>query len=392
MTTPQFDVLVLGGGIHGVGVLQAAAAAGYSACLLEQRSLAAGTSSRSSKLIHGGLRYLENLQVALVRESLRERQILLRIAPGLVHWLPFTVPIYRRTLRRPLKVRAGLTLYSALAAGCEHSSWSVVARKDWEQLDGLKTEGLQAVYRYFDAQTDDAALVRAVARSAQALGARIECPCEFQQARRADQGWNVTAVLAGKSCNFHARTLVNAAGPWAALVQQKIHGAPESVPMELVQGAHIELDGALQHGAYYAEAPADRRAVFVLPWKGRTLVGTTEHAYQGDPAAVAPLAEEVRYLQDTFAGLFPSRSTAVLDAWAGLRVLPAGAKRAFSRPREAVFQTDHTQRPSLVSMYGGKLTGYRASALKVMELLRPSLGPGSRDLQTDEIPLEPEDR
>ena len=390
MSTSDFDVLVLGGGIHGVGVLQAAAAAGYSACLLEQHGLAAGTSSRSSKLIHGGLRYLETLQVALVRESLRERQILLRIAPGLVHWLPFTVPIYRRTLRRPLKVRAGLTLYSALAAGSEHSSWSVVARKDWEQLDGLKTDGLQAVFRYFDAQTDDAALVRAVARSAQALGARIECPCEFRAARRAGELWSVTGSVAGKEHNFTTRTLVNAAGPWAPLVQRKIQGAPASIAVELVQGSHIELEGVLQHGAYYAEAPADRRAVFVLPWKGRTLVGTTEHSYQGDPAAVAPLPQEVSYLQDTFAGLFPSKSTQVQAAWAGLRVLPAGAKRAFSRPREAVFQTDHVERPSLVSMYGGKLTGYRASAVKVMELLGAALGPGKRDWPTDEIPLEPD--
>ena len=155
MPTSDCDVLVVGGGIHGVGVAQAVAAAGHQCSLVESRSLAAGTSSKSSKLIHGGLRYLENFDIGLVRESLQERERLVELAPHLVHRQPFIIPVYPSTSRRPWKLRAGLSLYAILSGLRKHTGFRRVPKSDWKQLDGLSTRDLQKVYQYWDAQTDD---------------------------------------------------------------------------------------------------------------------------------------------------------------------------------------------------------------------------------------------
>jgi len=166
MEQPDTDVLVIGAGVQGVGVAQAAAAAGYRVVQLERAQVAAGTSSRSSKLIHGGLRYLETFQLRLVRESLRERAILLRIAPHLVELVPFFVPVYHDTTRAAWKVRSGLSLYALLGGLGAEARFQTVPQAAWETLDGLRTDGLRAVFRYMDGQTDDVALCRAVAASA----------------------------------------------------------------------------------------------------------------------------------------------------------------------------------------------------------------------------------
>ena len=178
------DVLVVGGGIHGVGVAQAAAASGRSVLLVEERQLAAGTSSKSSKLIHGGLRYLESRQWSLVRESLAERAILLSIAPHLVVRRDFLLPIYSDALRGRWTMRAGLALYALLAGFQPHTGFGRVPRRRWERLDGLATAGLVEVLRYCDACTDDAALGRAVAASARELGAQVREGVALLEARR----------------------------------------------------------------------------------------------------------------------------------------------------------------------------------------------------------------
>ncbi|MCR4301236.1 MAG: FAD-dependent oxidoreductase, partial [Sulfuricaulis sp.] len=179
MAGPDYDVAVIGGGIHGVGVAQAAAAAGYSVLLMEQNNLGSGTSSRSSKLIHGGLRYLESAHFGLVRESLREREILLHIAPALVQRVPFYIPVYTATRRSPWKIRAGLSLYALLGGLSPETRFESVTRSRWQDLDGIATHGLRAVFRYEDAQTDDARLTQAVMQSAQSLGAELRCPANF---------------------------------------------------------------------------------------------------------------------------------------------------------------------------------------------------------------------
>jgi glycerol-3-phosphate dehydrogenase len=371
--TPAVDVLVIGAGIHGVGVAQAAAAAGWSVRVLEQTGVAAATSCRSSKLIHGGLRYLETGQFGLVRESLRERATLLRLAPQLVRMVPFHIPIYRHTARSRLTIRAGLSLYALLDNLRRRSWFDSLPRRAWAELDGLATDGLKAVYRYYDAQTDDAALTQAVMRSAQALGVELACPAEFLGAQHSADGYAVRYRDAHGEHECLARAVVNAAGPWVNTVLARMQPQPALPAIELVQGTHIVLDGALHHGVYYTEAE-DARAVFVMPWRGGlTLVGTTETRYHGDPGAVRPLDTEVDYLTRTFRRYFPQRDVQLRDRFSGLRVLPGGPGRAFHRPRETLYLTDDRQHPHMVSVVGGKLTGYRAAAARVVALLRASL-------------------
>src|SRR5580704_6526793 len=174
-----FDVVVVGGGIHGAGVLQAAVAAGPSALLIEKGALASGTPRRSSKLIHGGLRYIESGQFALVRESLHDRAVHLRIASDLVQLKPFFIPVYRETRRRPWQLKLGLWMYALLGGFDASMRFGSVPKSDWPQLDGLKTRELDAVIRYYDAQTDDAQLTRAVVESALSLGAELAMPASF---------------------------------------------------------------------------------------------------------------------------------------------------------------------------------------------------------------------
>jgi glycerol-3-phosphate dehydrogenase len=232
-----FDVAVVGAGIHGAGVLQAAAARGFRALLLEEREAAAGTSSRSSKLVHGGLRYLETMQLGLVKESLAERAILLRVAPSLVKLVPFHVPIYRDTSRRPWKIRAGLSLYALLGGLAQDARFTCVARSEWDALDGLSKDGLEAVFRYFDGQTDDAALVRAVLASAESLGARSLARTRFAGATLEGGTWEVRYVEGAEVRACRARTLVNAAGPWIEEVRNRIDPRPPGFEVDLVAGA-----------------------------------------------------------------------------------------------------------------------------------------------------------
>ena len=374
MGAERYDVVVIGAGIHGAGIAQAAAARGHSVLLLEQHSPAFGTSSRSSKLIHGGLRYLESGQLALVRECLRERELLLKLAPELVRLVPFYIPVYRHTTRRPWQIRAGLSLYALLGGLGEHVRFIQVPRAQWDELDGLATQDLQAVYRYFDAQTDDAALTRAVLQSAQTLGATVEMPAEFLGATVLTQDCSVRYAHQNRTHEILTRVLINAAGPWVNDVLKKVTPKPFIPVVDLVQGAHIIVEGTTRRGIYYVEAPRDRRAVFVMPWQGRTLIGTTETHYDGDPAAVHALPQEIDYLLETYEHYFPQPRAAKLhESFAGLRVLPRADGSAFHRPRDTLLLCDNNTQPHLVSVVGGKLTAYRATAEKLLKLISPAL-------------------
>lgn len=386
--TNDYDLTIIGGGIQGVGVAQRAAADGHRVCLLEARDLAAGTSSKSSKLIHGGLRYLESFEFGLVRESLRERALLLRNAPDLVHLVPFYIPIYKQTSRRAWQIRVGLSVYRVLAGRDSAGGFEGLPRTQWEHLDGLETRDLQAVFKYHDAQTDDALLTRAVMNSALELGAELKQPAEFQQAARLDSGYRVNYTLDGNEVEHSTTVLVNAGGPWVEQVRSRVLPEPNGLAIDLVQGTHIELPGTVEKGCYYTEAPRDRRAVFSMPWKGHTLVGTTEHLHEGDPATCAPTKDEIEYLQETYAVHFPGRSTELLNSWAGLRVLQSAKGSAFKRTRETIYRMDRPRAPHYLAIYGGKLTGYRATADAVLKRLRASLPEVTPKARTDELRLE----
>lgn len=374
-----YDVVVAGAGIHGAGVAQAAAAAGYSVLVIEQTGIASGTSSRSSKLIHGGLRYLENFQLSLVRECIAERELLLKLAPDLVQLHPFHIPVYRQTTRRPWQLRAGLSLYAMLGGLKKHARFRVLAKNEWARLDGLTTRDLQQVFCYYDAQTDDAALTRAVMHSAQTLGAELLMPATLQKVTRHADGCRIDVESDGQLKQYHASVFVNAAGPWVNRVLENVTPPVTPLAVELVQGTHLVIDGRVQQGMYYLESPADRRAVFVMPWQDKMLIGTTETVYSGDPAQVKPLQREQDYLLSVLRHYFPAyRETDIVvqDAFAGLRVLPAMATStgtAFGHPRDTVLWPDDKHRPTVLTVYGGKLTAYRATAERVMSCIRSQL-------------------
>src|SRR5690606_21447517 len=254
----HYDVVVIGAGIQGAGVAQAAAAAGYSVLVLEQKAIAAGTSSKSSKLIHGGLRYLETAQFSLVRESLRERELLLRLAPDLVQLKPLHIPVYTDSRRSPLTIRTGLSIYAALAGFSRQARFESLPRRQWPELSGLRQENLRAVYRYFEAQTDDAALTRAVIRSAQSLGAELQMPARFLAANYHAQGCQVEYETPnGQQQEVSCTVLVNCAGPWAVGVHSRIQSAQALPAVDLVQGSHLLLPPVLD-SYFYLEAPQDQ--------------------------------------------------------------------------------------------------------------------------------------
>jgi glycerol-3-phosphate dehydrogenase len=387
--TDRYDMVIVGGGIHGAGMAQAAACGGYSVLLLEQSALAAGTSSRSSKLIHGGLRYLEGLDFGLVHESLSERAILLKIAPELVHLKPFFIPVYPETSRRPLTLRAGLGLYAILGGLRRESRFRKLARNEWASLDGLKHDRLQAVFQYYDAQTNDAKLTRAVMQSALEYGAELRCPAEFLSATTDASGCEVSYRENNQDKSCSASVVINAAGPWVNTVSERIMPSRQRMPVDLVQGTHLILADRLNAGCYYMEAPQDRRAIFLLPWGEHSMLGTTEHLYTGEPMAVTPLAQEIDYLLEVLSHYFPNRSQQVIDSFAGLRVLPASDSAAFKRTRETQLAVDNRQQPHVLAIVGGKLTGYRATAEKAMHMLRRSLPARRSRANTAALPLKP---
>jgi glycerol-3-phosphate dehydrogenase len=386
----HYDIAVIGAGIHGAGVAQAAAAAGYSVVVLEQYDQAArATSSRSSKLIHGGLRYLESGQFHLVHECLHERAVLLRIAPHLVRLVPFNIPVYRETRRRPWKIALGLGIYSLFSRKPFHR----IPRRRWNQLDGLRTDQLDAVFSYYDAQTDDARLTRSVLESARTLGADVMTCARFTQAQLDDHAVSVSYVTEAGDETINVRVLVNAAGPWVnhvlSGVKKQSGDFVQTHEIELVQGSHIVVETPITR-SYYLEAPRDGRAVFVVPWKGKTMIGTTETHFQGEPADVASQATEIDYLLEIVNHYFnTSLGVAdIIDSFAGLRVLPAGGGSAFGKSRDTFLLPDDADHPRLVSIYGGKLTSYRASAEKLMHMITSTLPTATpvADTRTLELP------
>ena len=364
----DYDVAIIGGGINGAGVAQACAAAGYTTVLIEKSDWAAGTSSKSSKLIHGGLRYLETLQLPLVWQSLSERQILLDIAGDLVKPLEFVVPIYRHTKRRPWELRIGLSLYSLLAGLSPLSRYKSIA------IDPLlKHNHWQNSFSYWDAQTDDRLLTQAVVKSACSLGADTLNNTRLERATQTAEGYQLDIRQHDNPTQIQCQFLINCSGPWINQIMDLITPTPTQQSVELVKGSHLILKGQLSDKAFYLESPLDQRAVFLLPWKGNTLLGTTEEIFTGDPDKVTASQREIDYLLATAKEYFPNMPTEIIDQFAGLRVLPSGDSMAFSRPRECILHQDKTH-PALLSLYGGKLTTYRHMAQLALKPVIRRLG------------------
>lgn len=387
----SYDIVVIGGGIHGAGAAQAAAAAGYSVLLLEKNNLAYGSSSRSTKLIHGGLRYLESAQFHLVHECLQERHLLVHLAPDLVYLDSFYVPIYESTSRSRFTLLTGLSLYAVLGGLKTSTHFHLLSKNQWPSLDGLKQQGLKAVFQYYDGRTDDRLLTRAVMNSAIELGAESAIPAEFISAECRNEHVDVTYTENGKKNYCQTSVLVNATGAWINPVLEKITPAVPLMNVDLVQGTHLVLDEMPVKHCYYFEAPQDKRAIFLLPWKDKTLLGTTETHFSGQPDNVLPLQQEKDYLLKIVQHYFPDYSAGskmpnVVDEFAGLRVLPSGKKSDFSKPRDTVLYRSHDR---VINIYGGKLTTYRLTAERIIKKLHNVLPVRQERALTRNIILKP---
>lgn len=374
----NYDVAVIGGGIHGVGVAQAAAIRGYKTILVEQYAdLAQGTSSRSSKLIHGGLRYLEQYQFSLVRKCLLERSYLLKNAPDLVTLKPIYIPVYKDSKRPPWMIYVGLSMYALLGNFASDVRFKLIPKNKWSQLHNLNIDNLQAVFQYYEAQTDDRLLTHAVMNSAQEHGAELMLNTKVSSIYLLNNHSVITCETnTGENKNILSTTVINAAGPWASEVLDKVHPKQEKIAVDLVQGTHIVLPLKLGDIIFYLESPDDKRPLFVMPWYGDTLVGTTESLFTREPSSTTPLKEEIEYLLRAFSHHFPSfkqEQLKIKHQFSGLRVLPSGTISSNQRSRETIYLRDRKTKPRLLSIFGGKLTAYRATSEQVIICLQESL-------------------
>lgn len=364
-----FDVLVVGGGITGAAVARDAARRGFRTALLEARDFAAGTSSRSSRLVHGGLRYLEQFEFDLVFEASRERRRLLRIAPHLVRPLEFFFPIYADGSVGRLKLDAGMWLYHALSLFRNIERHQMLeAAEVREREPGLRAEGLLGGARYFDAQVDDARLVVSTVLSAAEAGAAVANRVEA--VRVAVDDWpghrvEVRDEETGAGWKVDALAVVLAAGPWTDELLARTGLREGADLVRPSRGAHIHLRRRrLGHErALIFESPLDGRIMFVLPWRDLTLVGTTDAFDERPPGEVTATAEDVAYLLRSVNRLFPGADLGpadVLSAWAGLRPLAASEEEG-AAPGAVSRDFAVSEDPAGVfTVTGGKLTSHRA--------------------------------
>ena len=375
----SFDIAIIGGGISGVGIAQYAAAAGYSTLLIEKGEIGGQTSANSSKLIHGGLRYLESGQVNLVRKSLLERRNLLELAPSLVKPVPFYIPVYQDSQRNPLTIRAGLSLYALLSEFDPLGRFVSIPAVHWHRFNGLKLSGLKAVFQYWDAQTDDKLLTQAVARSAQALGAQIYAEAEFLQLNHLREHIELSFRHCGQVQQIDAKLVINAAGPWVNQVLANVEPPLAGVEIDWVQGAHLLLDLPAPEGILYLESCFDKRVIFVMPWYGQMLIGTTETVLISIDTPSQVTESETHYLLGIYRHYFPlspsieELKAKIVQTYCGVRVLPKQASSAFERPRDTLMQTS-VSHPRLLSLYGGKLTTFRSTSAEVIEWIEQKLG------------------
>lgn len=397
MTEPApdtFDVLVIGGGITGCGVARDAAMRGLSVALIERDDFASGTSGRSSRLIHGGIRYLEHGQLHLVYESIRERQTLLRIAPHLVKPLAFTWPIFRGARVGKLKLSAGLLLYQLMARRRSLNYSILNAAQTLDREPPLKSEELTGGAVYYDACTDDARLVIANALAAHQLGATILTHTRVTEIiRHGDKALGVVtrSQHADETREIRARVIVNATGVW----QNAFDGNNRARRLRGSKGAHIGVarERVGNRDALTLISPLDGRVMFCLPAGPQTIIGTTDTWTEESPETVHASPADVDYLLRSANAYFPqARLTPgdVISAWAGIRPLAsAGSSNPSAVSREHAITTD---RSGVINVTGGKLTTYRAMAAEIVDLVQEALGQARKPALTDAVELPGADR
>ena len=373
-----FDLAVIGGGVNGCGIARDAAGRGNSVFLCEMNDLASGTSSWSTKLVHGGLRYLEYYEFRLVREALIEREILWQIAPHIIRPLRFVLP-HHAGLRPAWLLRLGLFLYDHI--GGRHllpPTRSVDLNGDevgQPLIKGRYSKG----FEYSDCFVDDARLVVLNARDAADRGAVIRVRTRATEIRQTDGIWQITVenTVSRELSVIRARVLVNAGGPWVEEVLASGAGVNAKAKVRLVQGSHIVVRKLYEHDRAYMFQNSDGRIVFVIPYQDDfTLIGTTDRDYHGDPSKVSATSAEIKYLCDSVGEYLakPVKPEDVVWTYAGVRPLyDDGASEAKAATRDYVFELDTPGGVPLLSIYGGKITTYRRLAEEALERLAPYL-------------------
>jgi glycerol-3-phosphate dehydrogenase len=373
----DFDVIIIGAGINGAGIARDAAMRGLKVLLVDKGDVASGTSSASTRLIHGGLRYLEHLEFGLVRESLRERETLLRIAPHLVRPLPITIPIYKQSKRGPATVRAGMIAYDLLSFGKSLPRHRMLSRAETlKQSPGLNPEGLLGSALYFDAQVEFAErLVLENVLAAQQHGAEVFTYAPVTRLL-AEKGTVSGIEFLSEDGEHHlarAGVVINAAGPW---VDRLLERAPfEFSPLiGGTKGSHIVVPAfaGASTTAIYLEAQSDRRPFFIIPWNGNYLIGTTDLRFEEDPDQVRSECWEIDYLLAETNLAFPeARFTRahVLFTYSGVRPLPRTSNQDEQSITRKHFIREHPQVRNLLSIVGGKLTTYRSLAEECVDLI-----------------------
>jgi glycerol-3-phosphate dehydrogenase len=397
MTGPSgenFDLLVIGGGITGCGVARDAAMRGLDVALVERDDFASGTSGRSSRLIHGGIRYLEQGQLHLVHESIRERQTLLRIAPHLVRPLAFTWPIYRGARVGKVKLSAGLLVYQLMAVGRSRKHSTLNAAETLDREPCLKSSGLTGGAVYYDASTDDTRLTVANAVAARDLGATIVSHTRVTEIIH-DNGKAVGAVArsqhTGESREIRARVVVNATGVWQNTFDlgeraRRLHGS---------KGVHIGVprERVGNRDALTIISPVDGRVMFCLPAGTQAIIGTTDTWTDESPETVHASDGDVDYLLRSANAYFPRAQLTqddVVSAWAGIRPLAsAEAANPSAVSREHSILTDSS---GIINVTGGKLTTYRSMAAEIVDRVHEALGRETKAAPTDSVELPGADR
>lgn len=384
------DLLIVGGGINGTGIARDAAGRGLKVVLVEQSDLASATSSASTKLIHGGLRYLEQFEFRLVHEALNERERLLHIAPHLIRPMQFVLP-HVEGLRPRWQIRLGLFLYDHLG-GRRHLPGSRATRFDEEFRNTLQ-DNIRYGFVYSDCWVDDSRLVILNAMDAANRGAIIRTRTRFHGANASGGRWHAQLIdqRSGSPTIITARALVNAAGPWVEDVLRRVPSAHNDSQVRLIKGSHIIVSRLYQGDHAFLLQHPDGRVVFTIPYEQEfTLIGTTDVPYERDPASVAITREEIDYLCETVNGYFLRQITAEDVKWsyAGVRPLHDDAEaKASEVTRDYKLElADTSHLPPLLSVFGGKITTYRRLAEMALHRLEPFIG-GASENWTDDVPL-----
>ena len=369
------DLFIIGGGVNGCGIARDAAGRGLKVFLAEQGDLASGTSSASTKLIHGGLSYLEHYEFRLVREALIEREVLLKAAPHLIWPLRFVLP-YHHGLRPWPILRMGLFLYDHLGGRkILPATRSVDLRSDVTGQP-LKPEYVRG-YEYSDCWVEDSRLVVLNARDAQARGAVIRTRTRCISARRVADSWELTVEAEnGHVEKLHARALVNAAGPWVSEVLGTVVGRNDPDRIRMVKGSHLVVDKLYDHDRCYIFQNADGRICFAIPYeRDFTLIGTTDEDHKGDPGKPQITEAESEYLLKAVSDYFRKPVTGDMVRWSysGIRPLyDDGASKAQEATRDYVLKLDHPAGGApLLSVFGGKITTFRRLSEHALEKIAP---------------------